>query len=68
MRPYFRYEYLNVPTRDPIYSDVGRRNGPTLGVRYELGEYTAFKLQYARSARRDQNSTNTVRMQMAFTF
>lgn len=68
VRPYFRYEYLNVPARDLIYGDIGRRNGPTLGVRYELGEFTAFKLQYARSARHGQDPSNTLRMQMAFTF
>ncbi len=67
VRPYFRYEYINVPTRDLLYSDVGRRNGPSLGVRYELGEFTALKLQYRRTARRTSVS-DALQLQFAFTF
>src|SRR5438105_7634795 len=41
-RPYFRYAYINAGVNEPIYGDledgevVGRRNGPTLGLRYDL--------------------------------
>lgn len=69
VRPYFRYEYMNVPERDPINHDVGRRNGPALGVRYDLGEFAALKMQYDRTAYRTKSkSSNAFQMQFAFTF
>ena len=42
VRPYFRYEYLRAHDNDPLFSDVGRRNGPIVGVRYDFSEYAAF--------------------------
>ena len=68
VRPYLRYEYINVPARDPLNSEVGRRNGPAFGVRYDLGEFAAFKWQYERIAQRTQNPSNAVQLQFAFTF
>ncbi|HWC16484.1 MAG TPA: hypothetical protein VG498_05695 [Terriglobales bacterium] len=67
-RPYFRYEYVNVPQRDPLYSDVGRQEGPTIGLRYNINEFTAYKLEYGRTIRRNLSSTNNLGMQLAFAF
>ena len=73
-RPYFRYAYINAGVNEPIYGDpedgevVGRRNGPTLGLRYDFTEHTAFKLQYDREARRGEPSSNALDTQFAFTF
>jgi hypothetical protein len=67
-RPYFRYEYLNVPDRDLIFPDVHRLNGPILGLRYDWGEFTALKVQYGRTMRRLQPSFDTITLQTAFTF
>ena len=73
-RPYFRYEYINAGVNEPIYGDptdgpvVGRRNGPSLGLRYDFTEHTAFKLQYDRAQRRGVPSSNGVDTQFAFTF
>ncbi|MGC2694972.1 MAG: hypothetical protein WA738_04195 [Candidatus Angelobacter sp.] len=67
-RPYFRYEYLNVPARDPLYSDVGLLHGPKIGVRYDLSEFSAFKVEYGRDMRRSLNSVNTVGAQLSFAF
>lgn len=67
-RPYFRYEYVNVPQSDPLYSDIGRQEGPSVGVRYNINEATAFKLEYGRSFRRNLDSINNLGMQLAFAF
>jgi hypothetical protein len=73
-RPYFRYAYMNLSPSDQIYSDptegevVTRRNGPSLGLRYDFTEHTAFKLQYDRLAVRGLPSSNGVATQFAFTF
>jgi len=73
-RPYFRYEYFNSSDNDPIYGNpsdgeiVGRRNGPSAGVRYDFNEHAAFKLQYDRLAIGGLGSSNTLGIQFAFTF
>jgi hypothetical protein len=73
-RPYFRYEYINAGANEPIYGDptdgpiVGRRNGASMGVRYDFTEHTAFKLQYDRAQRRGVPSSNGLDTQFAFTF
>ncbi|HJQ26643.1 MAG TPA: AMIN domain-containing protein [Blastocatellia bacterium] len=66
--PYFRYEYLNVPDDDPIFPTIGRRNGPLAGLRYDLTEFAAFKVQYGHTQRRRQKSLDELLLQMAFTF
>ena len=73
-RPYFRYSYVNAGVAEPIYGDpadgpiVGRRNGPTLGLRYDLNDHAAFKLQYDRLAQRAQKSFNALETQFSFAF
>jgi hypothetical protein len=68
VRPYFRYEYMNVPARDRFYGDVGLLHGPIGGVRYDLTEAAAFKLEYFRDMRRDLNAVNGLRTQFSFAF
>jgi hypothetical protein len=67
-RPYFRYQYVNVPNDDPIFPDVGRRNGPSLGLRYDVSDFAAFKAQYDRTQRRRLDALNELILQLAFTF
>jgi hypothetical protein len=80
-RPYFRYEYFNAPSNDPIYAYasqndyadgagafVGRLNGPSMGVRYDFTEHSAFKLQYDRFSLRGLPTENGLTSQFAFTF
>jgi hypothetical protein len=51
-RPYFRYQYFNAGATDPIYGNpalglsLGRRNGPSLGLRFDFNDHAAVKLQY----------------------
>jgi hypothetical protein len=67
-RPYFRYEYVNVPVKDPLYSDVGLLHGPRAGLRYELNEFSAFKIEYGRTMRRGLGPVNSLGTQLAFEF
>jgi hypothetical protein len=67
-RPYFRYQYVNAPSDDPIFPDVGRRNGPSLGLRYDVSDFAAFKAQYDRTQRRSLSTINDLILQLAFTF
>lgn len=69
-RPFFRYQYVNAPDDDPALRplQVGRRNGPSLGLRYDVSEYAAFKMQYDRTARRRASALDELILQLAFTF
>jgi hypothetical protein len=73
-RPYFRYSYVNAGVAEPIYGDpadgpiVGRRNGPTFGLRFDLNDHAAFKLQYDHLAQRGQKSFNALETQFSFAF
>ncbi len=68
VRPYFRYQYLNAPDSDPIYSDVQLRYGPSAGVRWDFSEFAAFKIQYDRTDRRRQGGYNGIATQLSFAF
>ncbi|MBV9924203.1 MAG: hypothetical protein JOZ96_04115 [Acidobacteria bacterium] len=68
LRPFFRYQYVNVPGDNPLYADVGRRNGPALGIRYDLTDFAAFKAQYEHTSRRRQSALDELILQLAFTF
>lgn len=67
-RPYFRYQYVNAPTNEPIFPDVGLRSGPSVGVRYDANESVALKLQYDYTALRRQPGVSTLGLQVGFTF
>jgi len=68
VRPYFRYQYVNVPSSDLIFPDVGLRHGPSFGIRYDFSEFAAFKLQYDRTERRALSGFNGITTQLSFTF
>jgi hypothetical protein len=81
-RPYFRYEYFNAPSDDPVYmyasaneyaplavtGFIGRLNGASLGIRYDATENVALKFQYDRFSMRDLATENGLTAQVAFTF
>lgn len=67
-RPYFRYQYVNAPSSEPVFPDVGRRHGPSVGLRYDASESVALKLQYDYTAVRRQQAINALALQVGFTF
>ena len=46
IRPYFRYQYINASSQEPVFPQVGLRTGPSAGIRFDATESVAFKLQY----------------------
>jgi hypothetical protein len=82
LRPYFRYQYFNAPSNDPVYqyssgndyaplgvsTFIGRINGPSAGIRYDFTDYSALKIQYDRFSLRDLPTENGLTAQVAFTF
>jgi hypothetical protein len=67
-RPYFRYQYLNAASNEPVFPDVGLQHGPSLGLRFDASESVALKLQYDRRFLRNQPAVNGLTLQAGFTF
>ena len=68
LRPYLRYEYQNVPASDPIFGILGRENGPSAGVRFDLNDFSCLKLQYGRLTQRTGLPANDIQAQVAIVF
>jgi hypothetical protein len=68
LKPYYRFEYIHPPQGEPILagSDL---TGSTLGIRYDISSFTAFKSEY-RNTRRlaSEPRVNGVFFQTSFTF
>jgi hypothetical protein len=67
-RPYFRYEGINAPNGDPIHGALELRHGPSLGIRYDVTDMSAIKLQWDRVWRHTIGTTNLLTLQTDFTF
>ncbi len=66
-KPYYRFEYIHVPATDPILL-VPNLLGHTAGVRYDITDFAAFKIEYRSSRRTPVLTTNGLFLQTAFTF
>jgi len=67
-RPYFRYQYVNSPLKDPVNIYTGRYEGPSFGLRMDFTEYAALKVQYNRLYQLNTRPWNGLDTQVAFTF
>ena len=48
--------------------DIGLRHGPSVGLRYDLSEFVALKLQYDYTARGRDQAIHALAFQAGFTF
>lgn len=67
-RPYFRYQYMNVASNEPVFPGVALRHGPTAGLRFDASESLALKFQYDYTFLRNQPGVNGLTLQLGFTF
>lgn len=72
VRPYARYQYINAASTDPvsnlILGQAGRYRGLTGGLRFELTEFAAFKMEWEGYKMGPLPFANRVGAQIAFTF
>jgi hypothetical protein len=68
LRPYLRYQYIDVPDDDPYFTAGGSVQGPSVGLRTDLNQFSAFKVQYDHAAQRGATSYNAVTLQLSFVF
>jgi hypothetical protein len=73
-KPYYRFEYIHRPNTEPVWDISGTPSvkdlvGSTLGLRYDITNYAAFKGEY-RNTRLGVNEprVNGAFFQTAFTF
>jgi hypothetical protein len=68
-KPYYRFEYIHVPKADLDFRNiVPTFNASTVGIRYDITTFAAFKLEYRHYERRDLPSINGIFTQTSFTF
>jgi hypothetical protein len=68
LKPYFRYDYIQPPPGEPILSDT-RYQGSTLGLRYDISNFAAFKSEYRNFQRlASEPRVNGAFFQTSFTF
>ena len=67
-RPFVRYQYVNAGAGNLIYDDIGRREGPSFGIRYDIDSYLAFKAQLDHTVRRGLPDLNGLHLQVTAGF
>ena len=68
VRPFIRFQYVNTSERNVLYNDIGLREGPSFGARYDLNEYLAFKAQLDQTVRRGLPNLDGLHFQISGTF
>ena len=68
VRPYVRYDYVDVPTSDQLFGFLGRRRGPTGGVRWDFDALAALKVQTSHLQQTTRPTMNRVDAQVSFMF
>jgi hypothetical protein len=68
-KPYYRYDYLEVPANEPTLPDFVNVRKSTFGMRYDISDFAAFKAEY-RNGRGNPlpQRSNALALQTAFTF
>jgi hypothetical protein len=67
VRPYVRFQNVRSPVGDPVNAFIGKYEGPSVGVRYNITTYAALKAQCNRLYQNGP-TTNGLDIQVAFTF
>ena len=68
-KPYYRFEYIHVPQSDALFRNlVPTFHSSTAGVRYDISNFAAFKVEYRNYIRRGLPSIYGFFAQTSFTF
>lgn len=68
VRPYYRYDRLDIRTDTPLIGSVGSSQTHLLGLRFDPVERVGLKAQYERVSEKDHGASNGVRVQLVFMF
>jgi len=67
-KPYYRLEYIHIPLADAIFRAVPSFLSSTIGARYDISSFAAFKFEYRNYSRRNLPVIRGVFLQTSFTF
>lgn len=67
-KPYYRYEKMNIPAGEPVFTGTSGLTGNTAGVRWDFSELAALKIEYRGIRRSSGAGTNGAFAQVSFTF
>jgi hypothetical protein len=67
-KPYYRYEYIHTPFNEPVLQVPNLKAGQTLGTRFDITDFAAFKVEYRNWRRTDTDKFQGFYAQTAFTF
>lgn len=67
-KPYYRFEYIHIPRGDTIFAGIPSLAGSVLGLRYDISNFAAMKLEYRNNRRPDEPRVNGIFAQTSFTF
>ena len=68
LRPYVRYDYVDVPQPTRCSPSSAAARGPTGGVRWDFDALAAFKLQASHLQQTTRATLNRVDAQVSFMF
>ena len=67
-KPYYRFDYADVPAADPTFQSLSSLRGSTVGLRYDISNFAAFKFEFRHQRRPGQSNINGVFLQNSITF
>jgi len=68
-KPYYRFDYIHVPSSDTMFQPIPNLAGSTAGLRYDLTSFAAMKFEYRNQRRAPgQPRINSGFLQTSFTF
>ena len=69
LKPYYRFEHIDISAADPVFAGIPRLDGSTFGIRYDVSTYAAIKTEGRVRRRTSQGElTNGLFLQICFTF
>ena len=68
LRPYYRYDRLDISTGTPLIGAFGSSDAHLVGVRVDPGEWIGLKAQYERRREKPAPGFNAVHVQLVFVF
>lgn len=66
-KPYYRFDTIDAPLDEPVLGLLDVRTS-TVGVRYDVADFAAFKGEYRRTRRQQETRQNGFFLQTSFTF
>ncbi len=68
LKPYYRFEYINISTFDEVFKSVSGLRGSIAGIRYDISDFVAIKGEYRHQRRPGKANVNGIFLQTSFTF